>query len=161
MTEPAPFETEPMAIEPAWIDYNGHLNMAYYNVLFDRAADEFLLRAGLGPDYVAERNMTFMTAEIHVCYLRELFLTDPVRVTMRILDLDEKRMHVFAELVHANEGWVSATSEQMYLHVDLVARKTVPWPSDIDARLQALAAATRGLPRPDRAGRRIGIVRKG
>ena len=38
---PEPFRASIMQIEPQWIDYNGHLNMAYYNVMFDRAIDEF------------------------------------------------------------------------------------------------------------------------
>lgn len=161
MTE-APFLSSPMAIEPAWIDYNGHLNMAYYNVMFDRAADEFVTLAGLGPDYIRTRAMSYMTAEIHVCYLREIFLAAPVRVRLRALDVDDKRLHVFSELIHADEGWVSATSEQMYLHVDMAARKTAPWPADVRVKLDALKAASDALgPWPDRAGRRIGIVRRG
>ncbi|WP_317131825.1 thioesterase family protein, partial [Prosthecodimorpha hirschii] len=164
MTEPhaaIPLVTGVMAIEPAWIDYNGHLNMAYYNVLFDRAADEILGHAGLGPDYIATRNLSFMTAEIHVCYVREVFLADPVTVTMRFLDLDAKRLHVFAELRHATEGWLSATSEQMYLHVDMAARRTAPFPEDVMATLTAMKAQDDGKPWPERAGRKIGIVRKG
>jgi acyl-CoA thioester hydrolase len=149
-----------MAIEPGWVDYNGHLNMAYYNVLFDRACDAFVVEAGLGPDYLATRGCSYMTAEIHVCYLREVFLTDPVRVRTRILDLDAKRLHLFSELIHAEDGWVSATSEQMYLHLDMAARRVVPWPDDLRAGLEALWAPTRGLPLPTRAGRRIGIARK-
>ena len=160
MTDFALHLSPPMAIEPAWVDYNGHLNMAYYNVLFDRACDELVLAAGLGPDYVAARGLSYMTAEIHVCYVREVFLTDPVRVGTRILDLDGKRLHLWAELIHAAEGWVSATSEQMYLHVDLTSRRVVPWPADVRRGLERLWEPTRDLPRPERAGRRIGITRK-
>jgi acyl-CoA thioester hydrolase len=149
-----------MALEDGWIDYNGHLNMAYYNVLFDRAADVAMERMGLGADAVAQRGFSFMTAEIHVCYVRELFRPDPVVVTFRILDKDEKRLHVYSELKHAVEGWLSATSEQMYLSLDMSARKVAPWPTDISARLDAAFAAQGDLPPPERAGRRIGIVRK-
>lgn len=155
------FRSSVMAIEPSWIDYNGHLNMAYYNVLFDRAADEMFGRAGLGPDYIRDRGLSYMTAEIHVCYVREIFLTDPAVVTVRILDLDEKRLHVFSELRHATEDWLSATSEQMYLHVDMTARRSAPFPPDVRASLDAMKTLTDGLPMPERAGRKIGIVRRG
>jgi len=161
MSTPAPFISAVMGIEKDWIDYNGHLNMAYYNVIFDRACDAFVASAGLGPDYVASRGLSYMTAEIHVCYLREVFLGAPLQVRSRILDLDAKRLHLFAELIHAEEGWVSATSEQMYLHVDMVARRVVPWPADLRAGLEALWEPTRHLPLPDRAGRRIGIPGSG
>ena len=48
----APFVSTVMTVDSQWIDYNGHLNMAYYNVLIDRAVDEAFLLVGLGPDYV-------------------------------------------------------------------------------------------------------------
>ena len=157
-----PLLTSPvMAIEDGWVDYNGHLNQAYYGVLFDRAVDHALLPVGLGPDYIAARNLSFMTVECHTCFVRELFRTDPVRVVSRILDVDDKRLHMFCELVHATDGWLSATSEWMFLHTDMATRRTAPWPADIRANLDALKSAAALLPAPERAGRRIGIVRRG
>jgi len=49
MTDPAPFRSSLLEIEPGWIDYNGHLYMGYYTVLFDRAADELWGLLGFGP----------------------------------------------------------------------------------------------------------------
>ena len=103
----APFVSSVMRVEPAWIDYNGHLNMAYYNVLFDRAVDEAFALVGIGPDYVKRGHCSFFTAEVHVRYLRELHAGDPVRVTMQLIDCDAKRLHFFEQLFHAAEGWVS------------------------------------------------------
>ena len=128
----APFVSSVMKVEPAWIDYNGHLNMAYYNVLFDRAVDEVFELLGCGADYVKKGFSTF-TAEVHVRYLRELHAGDPVRVTFQLLDYDPKRMHYFEQLFHAEEGWVSATSENMSLHVDMAAKKAAPFPPEVDA----------------------------
>jgi acyl-CoA thioester hydrolase len=150
----------PLAVDPAWVDWNGHLNMAYYNVIFDRAGDLFVAPAGIGESYVATRGLSTMIVEMHVCYLREVFLDTPLAVRFRILDLDDKRLHLFAELIHAEEGWVSATSEQMILHVDLAARRAAPWPADVRSGLEALAAPTRALPRPERAGRAVSMVRR-
>jgi hypothetical protein len=84
----APFVSSVMRVEPAWIDYNGHLNMAYYNVLFDRAVDEVFELLGCGLAYVKERRRSCYTAEAHVRYLRELRAEDPVRVTFQLLDYD-------------------------------------------------------------------------
>ena len=139
----APFVSSVMKVEPAWIDYNGHLNMAYYNVLFDRAVDEVFELLGCGADYVKTGFSTF-TAEVHVRYLRELHAGDPVRVTFQLLDYDAKRMHYFEQLFHAEEGWVSATSENMSLHVDMAAKKTAPFPPEVDAA----AGADESLARP-------------
>jgi acyl-CoA thioester hydrolase len=79
----APFVSSPMRVEPGWIDYNGHLNMAYYNVLFDRAVDEAFELIGCGLDYVKQRKLSCFTAEVHVRYLRELHAGDPVRSSRR------------------------------------------------------------------------------
>src|SRR5262245_10334426 len=150
----APFVSSVMKVEPAWIDYNGHLNMAYYNVLFDRAVDEVFELLGCGYDYVKTGFSTF-TAEVHVRYLRELHAGDPVRVTFQLLDFDSKRMHYFEQLFHAEEGWVSATPENMSRHVDMTAKKVAPFPSSVTRRLLQMKAAHGQLPVPEAAGRRI------
>ena len=108
----APFVSTVMRIERQWIDYNGHLNVAYYNVLFDRAVDEVYELLGLGPAYLERHKHSTMVAEAHVRYLRELHQDDPVHVTVQLLDFDAKRIHLFEELRHATENWLSATSDR-------------------------------------------------
>ena len=152
---PAPFLSSIMQIEPQWIDYNGHLNMAYYNVMFDRAIDELWLQLGIGPTYMRERHGSTFTAECHVRYLREIHLGDPVQVAVLLLAADEKRLHTFEELRHATEGWVSATSENITIHIDMTMRRTGPFPSDIRARIAAVAEAHASAPRPDGIGRKV------
>jgi acyl-CoA thioester hydrolase len=156
----APFVATPMTVEPGWIDYNGHLNMAYYNVLFDRAVDEVYELLGCGLAYLKETQHSCFTAEVHVRYLRELNAGDRVRVSFQLIDFDFKRLHYFEELRHADDGWLSATSENMALHVDMAARKTVPFPQNIAARLAAMKAAHAALPVPDALGRRIAMPGK-
>lgn len=151
----APFVSSVMQVEKGWIDYNGHLNMAYYNVLFDRCVDEAYDLVGIGEPYVAKRRRSTFTAEVHVRYLRELHAGDPVRVTFQLLDYDTKRLHYFEQLFHATEGWVSATSENMALHVDMDHKKTAPFPADVMARLAQMKSAHAKLPRPEAAGRRV------
>jgi acyl-CoA thioester hydrolase len=146
-----------MRIDPAWIDYNGHLNMAYYNVLFDRAVDEAFAVIGLGEDYVRERHASTFTVECHVCYKRELSLADPVRVTLQLLDFDEKRLHFYQEMRHATEFWLSATSENMHLHMDMDERKVTPFPPDILASIAIMKAAHSRLPRSEFIGRTMKI----
>ena len=150
-----------MALEPAWVDYNGHLNQAYYGVLFDRALDHALHPAGLGPDYIRERNLSFMTVECHTCFIREIILPEQVRIATRIVDLDDKRMHGFCEMWRGEDGILAATAEFMFLHIDMATRRTAPWPADVRARLDALRAQSASLPMPERSGRRIGIPKRG
>ena len=156
----APFVSSVMTVEPAWIDYNGHLNMAYYNVLFDRAVDEAYELIGIGADYVSQRKHSFFTAEVHLRYLRELHAGDPVRVTFQLLDYDGKRLHTFEQLFHAEDGWVAATSENMSLHVDMAARKSASFPPEVTRRLAQMKTSHARLPRPEAAGRRIAMPAK-
>ncbi|MCC6888388.1 MAG: thioesterase family protein [Hyphomicrobiales bacterium] len=153
----APFVSSVMTIEKAWIDYNGHLNMAYYNVLFDRAVDEALALLGCGPDYVNARRHSCYTAEVHVRYLRELHAGDPVRVTFQLIDFDAKRMHYFEQLFHAEQGWVSATSENLSLHVDMDAGKTAAFPGEVTHCLALMKQAHARLGSPAAAGRKIAM----
>jgi acyl-CoA thioester hydrolase len=157
LLRPAPYLTSVMQIEPQWIDYNGHLNMAYYNVMFDRAIDELWLKLGIGPAYRQERNGSTFTAECHVRYLREVHLGDPVQVSILLVAADDKRLHTFEELRHATEGWLSATSENMSIHVDMAKRRTAPFPPDIQARIQVLANAHSTVHRPEGIGRRVAM----
>jgi acyl-CoA thioester hydrolase len=157
--QPAPIVSPPIEIEKAWIDYNGHLNMAYYNVVFDRGSDVAFDVMGIGIDYVKSRRLTVYTAEIHVCYVRELHLGDRVLVSFQLLDHDDKRLHAYQEIRHV-DGWLAATSETLSLHIDMTGPKVAPFPDDILAGIQNLRAAHAALPRPERAGRSIGIRRK-
>jgi acyl-CoA thioester hydrolase len=151
----APFTSSLMRVEPQWIDYNGHLNMAYYNVLFDRAVDEVYELIGLGPDYLKQHGHSTMVAEMHVRYLREVRESDPLRVSVQLLDYDTKRIHLFEQLLHATENWVSATCETMTLHVDMAAKKVAPFPDSILRLVERMKVAHAALPQPDGAGRSV------
>lgn len=159
MTIPAPFVSRVMEIEKDWIDYNGHLNMAYYNVLFDRCSDEAFEIMGMGPDYARTRKLTIYTAEVHVCYVQELHLGDKVTATFHLIDSDEKRLRAYQEIRHV-DGWLAATSESLSLHVDMAGPKVAAFPADIQEKVDAMRTAHAGLATPERAGRSIGIKRK-
>ncbi|MEP7031717.1 MAG: thioesterase family protein [Pseudolabrys sp.] len=157
---PAPFMSSLMKVEPQWIDYNGHLNMAYYNVLFDRAVDEVYELIGLGPDYLKTYGHSTMVAEMHVRYLREVGAGDPLKVSVQLLDYDSKRIHLYEELLHASENWVSATCETMTLHVDMKKKKVAPFPDSVMKLIERMKVAHAELPRPDAAGRRVAMPKK-
>jgi len=157
---PAPIDCPTQQVEAAWIDYNGHMNMAYYNLAFDRALDHVYNRLGIGAEYVRNAGGSCFTAEIHVNYLQELVLGDPIRVTFQLLDWDAKRLHFFESMYHGEQGFLAATSEQLALHVDMATRRTTPFPEAIQARLAAMLADHQGLPRPPQVGRVMGIQRR-
>lgn len=160
MAYPAPFVSSVRQIEPQWIDYNGHFNMAYYNVLFDQAGDETFDAIGLGADYVKKTNCSFFTLEAHVTYLRELHLSDTVRIETQFLDYDSKRIHYIEQMRHARDGWIAGTSELIVIHVDMNIRKSAPFPPDVLANIKAMHEAHASLPIPAQVGHKIGIVKK-
>lgn len=155
---PAPHRSRTMVVEPQWIDYNGHLNMAYYHVLFDRGADDLFDVFGFGPDYRNRTNHSTFSAESHVCYLREIHEGDRVYVESRLIDFDEKRFHFYQELFH-EDGWLSATAEGLGLHVDLGGPKVAPMPATTLEAMRVMLEDHRQLPTPERIGRKIGIRR--
>ncbi|WP_210164899.1 thioesterase family protein [Afifella pfennigii] len=145
-----------MHVKDEWIDYNGHMNVAYYVLLFDRAIDEAFLTVGLGPEYVEKRRASFFTVELHVHYLRELTAGAPVFATWQCLGADDKRIRSWLELFHAEEGYLAAACEQMHVHVDLAARRSAAFPPHIRQKLDETLAAHQALPFPERAGAAIG-----
>jgi acyl-CoA thioester hydrolase len=157
----APFVSSAMEVAPAWIDYNGHMNVAYFHVFFDRALEEALGLLGLGEDYLAERQGSFFITETHTLYKRELRAHDPVRVTLQLLGVDEKRLHVYMELRHAREGWISATTESLGLHMDMNVRKVAPFPDDIQANIAVMKASHTRLSKPPTLGKVMGIPTNG
>lgn len=147
-------------VEQAWIDYNGHMNMAFYNLAFDRALDHVYDLLGIGAEHVAAGGGSCFTLETHVNYLQELLLDDPIRVDFQLLDRDAKRLHFFEHMYHAEEGYLAATSEQLALHVDMGSRRAAPFADDVMTRVDSLFEAHRRLDRPEQAGRVIAIRRK-
>src|SRR5262249_16874051 len=149
----APFVSSLMRVEPGWIDYNGHLNMAYYNVLFDRAVDEAFELIGCGLDDVQPRKQSCVTAEVHLRYLSELHACDPARATCRLPQYAAKRTPFSEQLSPPSEGWVAATAENMPLHVHMTAGKTAPFPNEVAGGLARMKASHANLPRPEAASR--------
>ncbi len=149
-----------LSVQPEWIDYNGHMNMAYYTVLFDTCIDDVFNGFGLGPDYVKERGGSYYTLEMHIHYLREVHLEDPVKVSLQLLDYDAKRCHFYQEMHHETEGWLAAASEFMCMHVDMNLKKASPFPDDVMAAIDTMYQTHKTLPRPAKIGQVMGIKRK-
>ncbi len=155
MTMPQHTET----IAPEWIDSNGHMNLAYYVVVFDHALDLVFDALDIGTAYRQRTGNSSFAAETHTLYRREVRQGEAVRVTTRILASDAKRLHLFQEMIDDERGEVSATHEQMCLHIDMATRRVAAWPSDRQEVLRAAVRAQAMLPVPDAVGRRIAMLR--
>ena len=138
---------------PEWIDVNGHMNVAYYVLAFDLAVDALWARFGITEAHIQNNDSSTFAVESHVTYRRELKEAEPYFVTAQILAYDEKRIHQFQRMYHAEEGFLAATVEWMSLHVDLSTRRVAPWPAPILAGIRKVAEAQGEWPYPKDAGR--------
>ena len=73
----AELEVGQQSVLPDWIDYNGHMNVAYYVLAFDRGVDEFMYQMGITPEYLKTEKSSTFTLEMHINYLQELRLEIP------------------------------------------------------------------------------------
>ena len=142
-----------MQVLPGWIDYNGHMTESRYLFASSETVDNFLRLIGAGMDYVAAGH-SYYTAETHIRHLGEAKLGDRLTGTVQILAADEKRFRSFVRIMEGET--CVATVEQLCLHVDTKAGKTVPAAPEVWGKLRAIAEAHSGLPLPAGAGRAVG-----
>jgi acyl-CoA thioester hydrolase len=158
MSIAAPFAGYEGEVLPEWIDFNGHMNLAYYTVLFDYATDLFFDTIGIGRRYKDETGHGTFVVETHNRYERELLAGEIVAVASRILGADQKRIHLAHEMFRRADGARAATQELLFLSIDLRRRRVVPFPPTAAALVAEAAAAHAPLPRPDWCGRRIALL---
>lgn len=142
---------------PEWIDYNGHMNVAYYVLAFDYAIDALWARIGITDEYIRDTRGSTFAVETHVTYQQELREKEPYVVTMELLAYDSKRIHHFQRMYHAEQNYLAATAEWMSLHVDLNERRVSPWPEHVMQRLAELASQQGSGPAPEEAGSRMRV----
>ncbi len=143
-----------------WTDYNGHMNVAYFVLIFDMGTDEFYPLIGLGKPYRERTGKSTFAVESHITYGREVNEGDEVIVTTQLLGFDEKRMHYFHVMRHAEEDYQIATLEQLALHVDLTKRKVEPMPEQSSKLLAQVMETHGGLAIPPEVGSVMGIKSK-
>jgi acyl-CoA thioester hydrolase len=160
MTNAKPFTGQMLTVESQWTDYNGHLNMAYYAVLFDRAAEELFQTFGLGPEYVKATNCTFFTLETHTSYANELLAGDQVRIETQIIASDQKRVHYVQQMFRGDTSYLACVLEVMVSHVDLTTHRTSVFPPEIQAKIDGMTVAHKAITPPPQVGHLIGLPPK-
>jgi len=150
---PAPLRLHETGVAPEWADYNGHMSESAYLLVFGDSADAFFRFFGVDEGYRG-RGRSLFTAETHLRHLREARAGDRLTLTLQVLGLDAKRLHVAHEM-RSGPDLLVATAEQLLLHVDSRAGRVAPFPGDIAARLEEIRAAHAALPVPGYVGRCI------
>ncbi|MFC4271162.1 thioesterase-like protein [Sneathiella chungangensis] len=145
---------------PEWIDHNEHMNVAYYVLIFDQSLDVFLDEIGLTRKYRESANCTVYVLETHVTYIQEVLEGDPLAMFVRVLDCDEKRMHLFLEMRHRDKGFLAATSEQMIMHLDKSGPRAKAMPDFLQSALRERRDKDKDAHIPPQVGAVIGIRRK-
>jgi acyl-CoA thioester hydrolase len=140
---------------PAWLDYNEHMNVAYYLVAFEQGIDDYKAIVGLDIAYIEGEQRSTVALESHITFQNEASLGDRLRAETRIIDFDGKRAHVYQELYR--DDTLLATQETLAISFDLRARRTAPFEDWIADNYRKLMAAQKDLAQPDWVGRSIGI----
>ena len=143
-------------VDPDWVDYNGHMNLAFYVLAFDKATDNFYDELGIGLDYRAVENTSMFTLGINVDYQREVFAGNTLKITTQLLDVDKKRMRYIHSMYEGDEKQPVAFNECLAIHVNMLSRKSEPFPEKTQVRVDAALVAHKDLPVPANAGRLLG-----
>ena len=152
---PVIYSTE---IKPEWLDYNEHMNVAYYVLVFDLAGESLALSLGLGEEVAKTTGISWMVLENHITHDQEVSLGQEVEVRMQLVDHDHKRMHLYFEMyLKGRNGYLASTLEQMVMCVDLNERRSASFPDEVMANINCLAQQQSHLARPDNICRKIGI----
>jgi carnitine 3-dehydrogenase len=153
-----PLRLYTVQVPAEWVDYNGHVHESRYVQMFGDATDAFVRYVGMDAAYLA-RVGSFFTAETHLGFMAQTRAEDVVEVATQVLKSDEKRLHLYHVLIRPSDGTVLAEAEQLCLHVDKKSGRVAPAEGAVLSRIAHIATAHSHLPRPERAGRRIGDPR--
>ena len=128
----SPFRTKNQTVLGEWIDYNGHMNVAYYTLAFDKALDFFFEDVlNIGPSFVEKNKEGPFALKASYNYFSELLESESFFVDISILDFDSKRVHVFGEMRKDKSLELSAVFETVLMNMDLSARKVKQYPERV------------------------------
>jgi acyl-CoA thioester hydrolase len=134
MTEPlGPYSA---TVLPQWVDYNGHMNEAYYVLVFGDATDAFYDHIGLDAAFRQREKVSAYTMESHIRYLAETHQGDALHVHTRILAHDAKRVRLHHSMRRTSDSKLVAVIELIVLHVDKVTLGAKPFHA---AQMHAIA----------------------
>ena len=106
-----------------WTDYNNHMNLSYYILVFDMGAEVILSKFQMGEHSAKTTKKSTMAVESHTTYNNEVKEGEEVDVFITNFDHDKKRLHYKLEMYEKNKKVLSATTEVLSLYIDLNQRK--------------------------------------
>lgn len=137
-----------LTVPDAYRDDNGHMNVRWYDAIFDDASDILHERLGLTPDYHRAHGTGTFDLEHHVHFLAEVIPGDRVAVYVRFVGQSAQRLHYLMFMVDETRGKLAAILECMNAFADLKVRRTAPFPPEAAAKIEAGVAVGRALDWP-------------
>ena len=157
----APFKSRKRKVKKGWIDYNGHMNVAYYTAAFDKAIDEFLEKAvGIGPSFIEEAKQGSYALQTQYRYLRELLSGNTFFVSLFVADFTKKRIHLMSQMIESQDYKICATCETILVNVDLEQRRSCEYPQAAYEKISTLYNAAKELRCITMIGQPIGLRHK-
>ena len=145
----------------SWIDYNGHMNVAFYTMAIDKSLDIFLEKTlGLGETHAKLNGQGPFVVQANFHYLNEMKYNDSFFVQASLIDYDLKKMHLCLEIISQKDDMIMAISEQLMLNVNLLKRKTEVYPDWALKRLKLMKNNHKNIKLPQNLGRKILIKNK-
>ena len=117
-------------VKKEWVDYNNHMNMAYYVMIFDKAWEVILEQFKMGESAAKKLNRSTMVVETNTKYLNEVKEGEEVDINLTYFDHDKKRLHLKMEMVAKNSKKLSASMEWISLYIDLNKRKVTEFENE-------------------------------
>ena len=117
-------------VKKEWVDYNNHMNMAYYVLVFDQAWEVALEKFKMGGTAAKNLNRSTMVVETNTKYLNEVKEGEMVNVNLTYFDHDKKRLHLKCEMIEKKTKKLAATTESLSLYIDLDKRKVTEFEED-------------------------------
>lgn len=154
---PAPLRLHRTTVTEPLTDYNHHLSESAYLLVFGDSSDAFFRFVGIDEAYRSDGHSLY-TVQTHLHHRAEAAEGDELELTLRLLDADDRRLHLYHEMLAA-DGTLLAAAEQLLVHVDTRAGRVVPMPADLTRRIEAIVHAHAGLAVPPLVGRPLGIRR--
>ena len=118
------------SVKQEWVDYNNHMNMAYYVLIFDQALEVALEKFKMGESAAKDLNRSTMVVETNTKYLSEVKQGEKLDINMTYFDHDKKRLHLKMEMIEKSKKKISATIEWISLYIDLSHRKVTDFEED-------------------------------
>ena len=131
------FHITNLTIKKDWTDYNNHMNMAYYVLIFDEAWEVALEKFKMGASAAKNLNRSTMVVETNTKYINEVKEGESVDINLTYFDHDKKRLHLKMEMIAKETKKISASMEWISLYIDLSKRKVTEFEEE---KLKLMAA---------------------